>query len=182
MSKAPNDQCKCITHENFRLMLKPLKVEVNIKFCDTVFCNSSDLNSSWWKGDCNNCQGGIILMNIIAEKELNNEDQVSWHIWELCNTTTKQGKVVKKVVKVYKEGCAGEQKELVQGAWGHYLEHVRIKRIISKEFQDDLIKENLIILLVDFTMDYNTKDNSREVQSSIYARQNVTIFTAAIVW
>ena len=180
MSKAPNDQCKCITHENFRLMLKPLKVEVNIKFWDTVLCNSSDLNSSCWKGDCNNCQGGILLMNIIDQKELNNEDQVSWHIWELCNTTTKKGKVVKRVVKVYKEGCAGEQKELVQGAWGHYLEHVRIKRIMSKEFQDDLIKENVIILQVDFAMDYNTKDNSREVQSSIYARQNVTIFTAAI--
>ena len=180
MAKAPNDQCKCVTHENFRLMLKPLKVEVNSTFWQTVLCDSSDLYSPCWKGDCSDCQGGILLLNTIAQRQSNTEDQINWQIWESLETSTKKGKEVKRIVKVFKGGCVGELKELVEGAWSHYLSHVRTKRIMSKEFQDDLTKDNVLILQCDFAMDYNTKDNSREVQSAIYGRQNVTIFTAAV--
>ena len=75
--------------------------------------------------------------------------------------------------------CIGELKELVEGAWEAYVEHVRTKRIMNEEFQD-LSKENILILQVDFAMDYNTQHNAREVQSAVYGRQNVVIFTAAI--
>ena len=35
---------------------------------------------------------------------------------------------------------------------------------------------------IDFAQDYNCKDNSEEVQSAIYGRKNVTIFTCAIYY
>ena len=180
MNKAPNDQCKCVTHENYRLLLKPLKVEIDKDFWPSVLCNSLDLNSPCWRGNCNGCRGGLLLSNIIAKKQNSDEQQVNWQIWESVETNTKKGKEVKRVVKVLKSGCGGELKELVMNAWGPYLRHVRTKRIMSNEFQDDLSKENVVIFQVDFAMDYNTQHNSREVQSAIYGRQNVTIFTAAI--
>ena len=179
MAKAPNDQCKCITHENFRLMLKPLKVEVNSMFWQTMLCNSSNLYSPCWKDQCSDCQGGILLPNLIGEKQ-NNDEHVHWQIWESIETRTKKGKTFNRVVKSLKEGCVGELKELIEEAWSHYLNHVRTKRIMSNEFQEDLGRENVLILQCDFAMDYNTNDNAREVQPAIYGRQNVTIFLAAV--
>ena len=79
-----------------------------------------------------------------------------------------------------KSGCVGELKDLVMDAWGPYLQHVRTKRMMSDEFQDDLLKENVILFQVDFAMDFNTQFNAGEVQAGIYGRTNVTLSTAAI--
>ena len=180
MSKSPKDQCKCVTHENFRLLLTPFKINVDKDFWSTVLCTSSDLNSPCWKQDCKDCAGGSLLLNLIAQKGNSDELDVTWYTWESIDSVTKKGKEVKRISKVLKGGCMGELKELVKNAWGNYVYHVRTKRIMSNEFQKDLSKENLLVLQVDFAMDYNTQHNAKEVQSAIYGRQNVVIFTAAV--
>ena len=180
MSKAPSDQCRCVQHENYRLQLKPLKITVDKTFWGKVLCNSDDLSTECWKGTCESCGKGQLLSKLIDEKGLEDDQQVSWHSWVVSETTTKSGKDAKRTVKQLKDGCVAELKELVESSWSSYLRHVRTKRVMSNEFQKDITAENVLVLQVDFAQDYNTKDNAKEVQSAIYGRQNVAIFTAAI--
>ena len=181
MSKAPSDQCRCIYHENYRLQLKPLTVIVDKTFWQKVLCDSDNLTSECWKGTCDSCGEGQLLSSIIAESNImDDSQQISWYQWVVSETTTKSGKEVKRTTKELRNGCVAELKEMVENSWLFYLKHVRTKRVMSAEFQKDLMTENLLILQVDFAQDYNTKDNSKEVQSAIYGRQNIAIFTAAI--
>ena len=56
----------------------------------SVLCNSSDLNAPCWRGDCNICQDGILLLDIITEKQNSDEQDLVWNIWESIETNTKK--------------------------------------------------------------------------------------------
>ena len=112
--------------------------------------------------------------------EQEDDEDVTWFKWCTSDSTTKKGKDTKRMKKDLKEGCVAQVEELILESWPSYLEHVRTKKIMSVEFQDDLKKENTLILQCDFAMDYNTMHNAKEIQSAIYGRQNITIFTCAI--
>ena len=51
---------------------------------------------------------------------------------------------------------------------------------MSDEFQRDLRGENILIVQLDFAMNYNNQHNASYVQSAKYNRTHVTIFTAAV--
>ena len=184
MSKSPNDQCKCIQHEAFRMLLSPFKIDVNSEFWTKFLCSSQDLYSKCWTGDCNECSMGQHLTGAISQNQeaynMNDDDLTTWYEWTTVESTTKKDKVIKRTVKALRQGCVAELKAIVTETWNDYVKHVRTKRLMSKEFQNDMKSENVLLFQCDFAMDYNCKDNSREAQSAIYGRQNVVLFTAAI--
>ena len=90
MSKSPKDQCKCVLHENFRLLLAPFKINVDKDFWPTVLCNSTHLSSACWKQDCDDCAGGSLLFNLIGRLEYSDENEVTWYTWEAKEGTTKK--------------------------------------------------------------------------------------------
>ena len=61
MKDSPEDQCKCIIHENFTNMLKGLSITCDSnKSSYMVLCDSS-LNSSCWQSNCEVCKNGKTL-------------------------------------------------------------------------------------------------------------------------
>lgn len=58
------------------------------------------------------------------------------------------------------------------------LYHVNIKKIQANDFKNDKKSENVRILQIDFAMSYSC-EYQNEVQSALWSRESVTLFTAA---
>ena len=58
LKNTPKDQCKCKTHENFRMKLTALNCDIlPDKDCwQAILCETNDLQSSWWTGTCETCR------------------------------------------------------------------------------------------------------------------------------
>ena len=185
MKDSPADQCKCVQHETFRMLLVPFKIQTTSKdFWSKVLCNTSDLKGACWKNECKDCKNGQKLMLWIQQNKADNNmvdnAEIRWHVWENQQSVTKSGKPISRQVKTIKEGFPDQLIEIIEDQFSAYLEHVRRKRIMSNEYQEDISKESNMIIQVDFAMDYNCQDNAAEIQSAIYGRRNVTIFTCAV--
>ena len=185
MKDSPADQCKCAVHETYRMLLVPFKIETTNKdFWTNILCNTSDLKNSCWKNQCEDCKDGIKLLQWVRQNKATggmvDSSKVKWYVWENQQSLTKSGKPINRQVKTMKEGFPNQLIEIIEKEYPSYLEHVRRKRIMHNEYQDDLSKEGNVIIQCDFAMDYNCQDNANEIQSAIYGRRNVTIFTCAV--
>lgn len=170
MKDTPCDQCKCKIHENFILLLKGLRITYNNDFWEKVLCNS-DLNSDCWKMNCIKCSSGQLLKEFLEEKEMNDSISVEWHEWVMSENS--------RLYKKTHEGCIGELTELVQSNFKSFQQHVHIKRIQAAAFQSDIQQKDTIVLQVDFAMNYSCEWQA-EIQSALWSRQSVTLFTAAV--
>ena len=180
MKDSPSDQCKCVQHEVFRMMLAPLKVMVNKDFWKKVLCDTDNINSKCWLNECEKCRNGVKLRELIVSAGMEDGQKVTWYTWITEESVTKGGKSIKRQVKRLKEGFVGELIELVFSCYPDYIGHVRRKRVMAACFQEDKSDESKVIIQCDFAQDYNCRDNAGEIQSAIYGRKNVTIFTCAI--
>ncbi|KAF2896017.1 hypothetical protein ILUMI_10164 [Ignelater luminosus] len=76
------------------------------------------------------------------------------------------------------ETSTGELFEKTKEDFIEFFHHVSIKRIQSDAFLNDKNNPSVRILQIDFAMSYSC-ENQNEVQSALWARSSVTLFTAA---
>jgi len=107
--------------------------------------------------------------------ELDLVTNVYYNVWEKSQGDTK-AEVLKVVTK---ECCAGELLECVTMELPTFQEHVRIKRVQEAEFEND--KKKAQVLQVDFAMVYQCEYQD-EIQSALWSRQSVTLFTVAVFY
>ena len=161
------DQCKCRIHENFILKLKGAGIKYDEKFWPSMLCCNQDcLDSNCWKGTCESCQVGKLLA-------LSQEDakMVTWKEWGKSESN--------RLSLLQKSGCVGELKEMIYDEWPSFQEHVRIKRIQARSFEKDKSLPSTHVLQCDFAMSYSCEYQD-EVQSALWCRNSVTLFTAAL--
>lgn len=164
MKNTPSEQCKCKVHENFIMKLKGLKISYSQKFWHDYLCDTS-LKSRCWKNACDNCMN-LKKMNI-------SEDMAKAVIWKEW-VKNSDNKIKLKLL----ETSAAELKDKILGSYQTFIDHVHIKRIQSEAFTTDKNDPNVRILQVDFSMSYSC-EYQNEVQSALWARSSVTLFTAA---
>ena len=183
LSQTPADQCRCMVHDNFRAKLQGLSINYSDDFWGTMLCDSS-YNSKCWQLLCDNCKNGQMLTISLALKK-----QITWREWCFVDQTDgdddetheTQKKKKKKILRsLTKDGCVAELMELIRQDYPRFVLHVNTKRIQQKEFQKDLKDENVRTLQVDFAMNYSCEYQD-EVQSALWGRGSVTLFTAAVV-
>ena len=172
LKNTPKDQCKCKTHENFRMKLKALDSKfVQEGDCwNSIPCDASDLQSNCWTGACETCKEGKVLEAKLSSK-IDLAQETKWYQWE--NDTNE---VLRKQTK---RGCYGELLELVLQSLPEAQEHTRVKRIQSDAFE--MLKETNRILQIDFAMAYSCEYQD-EIQSALWSRASVTLFTAAVFY
>ncbi|GBM13664.1 hypothetical protein AVEN_148187-1 [Araneus ventricosus] len=166
----PSDQCKCKSHENFILLLKGLNINYNNDFWKEVLCNS-DSGSECWETNCDKCNAGELLLGFIGKKGLNNASNVQWHQWVQSEN--------KRFFKETNDGCVAELTDNVLANFQSFKQHVKIKRIQADAFQSDIKQSDTIVLQVDFAMSYSCEWQN-EIQSALWSRENVTLFTSAL--
>lgn len=169
LKDTPVDQCKCMVHENFRLQLHALGIKYEYgSWWGDVLCDSEDFNGKCWKGDCQEC-GVQSVKNLFANT--NKAKEVNWLIWD------KPQEDGGRIRKSMKWGCRGEVEEKVIESMPAMQEHVRVKHIQSRAFE--ICKEEKTVIQMDFAMAYSC-DYKNEVQSALWSRASVTLFTCAI--
>ena len=186
MKDSPLDQCKCVIHENFRLKLHAIRVEVT-DFWSKYICNSQNYNAKCWLNTCEECQNGKKLFdeanNSISDGSIHDsEDGVSWDEWKEIKRPSKKdaGKVISSVERTTNHGSLEDLKHTIHDDFATYQEHVRTKRLMDAAFQMDIKQENSVVMQVDFAMDYNCSHNQDEIQNAIYGRNSIRIFTCAV--
>lgn len=171
----PVNQCKCFKHENFEMMLNGLKLKYNHRFLGKFLCSETVdknqvLQSDCWRNECENCRDGNLLTMDSVDPMFTAETRVNWNQWVKHQDT-------KRLEIKCHEGCAAELLYEIKTAIPDFKEHVRIKRIQASAFESD--KENSLVLQLDFAMNY-TCEWQGEVQSALWSRKSVTLFTAAM--
>ncbi|KAJ8038387.1 hypothetical protein HOLleu_15805 [Holothuria leucospilota] len=166
MKDTPADQCKCMQHENFTLGLAGLGINYGNDWLQNILCDAENLHGQCWKGECADC--GIHRMRENLE-ETDKAKEASWMSWEKQDNG--------RLMKIVKSGCFGELQELVMAMMPEFQEHVRVKRIQALSFEEKK-KENKVIQM-DFAMSYSC-EYQNEIQSALWSRDSVTLFTAAI--
>jgi len=164
LKDTPTDQCRCRLHENFRLKLKSLAISQDQSFWDKILCDPVGLHSECWRGQCEHCSNGEKL-----EMPADGASSVSWMEWKKDTS--------ERLTKVSENGTKSALYHLLLDELPAFQEHVRIKRIQSAAFDDD--KKHCCVLQVDFAMAYSC-EYQNEIQSALWARDSVTLFTGAM--
>ena len=83
LKNTPKDQCKCKTHENFRMKLKALdsKLVQEGDCWNSILCDASDLQSNCWTGACETCKEGKVLEAKLSSK-IDLAQETEWYQWE----------------------------------------------------------------------------------------------------
>jgi len=154
-----------------KLKLRALKIDYSNHFWQDILCSGEESNyaSLCWKNDCERCSNGQRL-SAAVEKDMG--ANVYYNTWE--KVAGEKGDVLQVVTK---ECCVGELLERVTMEMQNFQEHVRVKRIQEAEFEND--KKAARVLQIDFAMAYQCEYQD-EVQSALWSRQSVTLFTAAV--
>ena len=84
-----------------------------------------------------------------------------------------------KVRLAMKEGCKGELLELLRDEWAVFEEHVRVKRIQANAFECDKSCPDYSVLQFDYAMAFSCEYQD-EIQSGLWSRASVNLFTAAL--
>ena len=100
--------------------------------------------------------------------EKSDADTVLWK--ECIKTETRHLRIDQK------QGCVGELKDIFSE---FSKEHVRIKWIQSTAFTEDEKRSHCHVLQCDFAMAYSC-DYQNEVQSALWSRKCINLFTAAL--
>lgn len=75
-----------------------------------------------------------------------------------------------------KEGCVGQLEVKIREEFDESVNHINIKRIKARDFEDDKENPACRVLQVDFAMNY-----SCEHQNQVQSRESVILFTAAVM-
>ena len=163
---SPRDQCRCKIHENLILRLKGLRIQYQSDtFWPLVLCDPTP-NSSCWRQKCTDCSGGKKFT-----MDIEPETNITWREWE---KTADKG-----LRYVINEGCAAELLERIRDDMDKTASHVYTKRVQAEDFEDD--KEcGVRVLQMDFAMNYAC-EYQNEVQSALWSRESVMLFTAAVI-
>lgn len=78
-----------------------------------------------------------------------------------------------------KETCIGEVLECMRDNFSVISYHINTKRIQYQEFQKDKNSSESRVLQLDFAMNYSCSYQD-EVQSALWSRKSITLFTAAV--
>ena len=89
-------------------------------------------------------------------------------------------KVYKKLECRLNEACAGEVLQQLVDEWDIIIAHINTKRVQAQEFESDKKRENVRVLQIDFAMNYSC-EYQVEVQSALWSRASITLFTAAAI-
>lgn len=168
LHETPADQCKCLTCENFFLQLGSLQIKYNSSFWANALCDDS-LVSKCWQGDCDNCKEGQQI-SISSELSSDMAKTVTRKMW------TKG--VDSRLHCVVTEQSIGEILSSMQEDFKSVAQHINLKRIQADEFAKDKNNERVRILQMDFAMNFSC-EYQNEVQSALWSRGSVTLFTAA---
>ncbi|KAK6177166.1 hypothetical protein SNE40_015323 [Patella caerulea] len=135
-------------------------------FWNDILCDSKDVNVDCWKGVCDKCGNGQLLL-------FDGDDckDVVWDEWE-----SDENKYLR---IVHKSGCLGKLKELIMNDLPEFREHVRIKMIQSESFDEEREITDGSVLQMDFAMAYSCEYQD-ESQSALWGRKNVNLFTMAL--
>jgi len=166
LKNSPVDQCKCRLHENFRLKMKSLGVEYDQSWWQKVLCTSGDLLSQCWKSECETCKAGKLVKKPDEQSQTKIVTYLEW-----------KKDLNARLTKIAESGSMSSLYQLVMDELPTFQEHVRIKRIQSESFEHD--KMNCRVLQVDFAMAYSC-EYQNEIQSALWARDSVTLFTGAV--
>ena len=167
LHQTPADQCHCRIHENVFLRLKGLKIVYDSEsIWKRIICDAEP-SSTCWKMECNACSGGQKF-----ESELDGDLSVTWKQWDLVDKGEK--KVLECVVH---EGCAAQLVEVIKADMNKVIKHVYTKRVQATEFENDK-KSKARVLEMDFAMNYSC-EYQNEVQSALWSRGSIMLFTAA---
>ena len=166
LENSPVDQCKCRHHENFRLKMKSLGVEYDQSWWQKVLCTSGDLLSQCWKSECETCKAGKLFLKPDEQSQTKIVTYLEW-----------KKDFNERLTKIAESGSMSSLYQLVMDELPMFQEHVRIKRIQSESFEQD--KMNCRVLQVDFAMAYSC-EYQNEIQSALWARDSVTLFTGAV--
>ena len=158
------DMCKCEIHENF-LKIKGLGITYDEHFWPSILCDDNLDLTSCWRSICVNCQ---LKNKFTIEKS--DADTVFWKKW--IKTESRYLPIDQK------QGCVGELKDLLS-EFSFFKEHVRIKRIQSTAFTENKKRNDCHVLQCGFAMAYSC-DYQNEVQSDLWSRKCINLFTAAL--
>lgn len=174
MHETPPDQCKCRIHENFILKLKGLKIDYDSQtFWENTLCDTT-LNSPCWQSVCDHCANGQEL-----HVELYPDEVVTWKVWEVKEIEASNH--LKRLRNTVHEGCVAELCELVKYDFVEIVKHINVKRIQAKQFLEDQHNPAVRVLQIDFAMNYSC-EYQNEVQSALWSRASVALFTAATIY
>ena len=152
LKNSPNDQCKCLTHENLRLRLTGLKVTYESqKFWTEVMCDATP-NSVCWRQKRDVCVNGQLLQLPVS---IEPDSQVKWKEWENIEKMCSDGSVRKVLVSSSKQGKAKELLGALKDNHEQTAVHINVKRIQAHNFEDDKKTPFVRILQVDFAMNYS---------------------------
>ena len=172
LGDTPEYQCKCRTHENFQYKLKGLQYEyVSSEFWVKYLCEGASYEDECWKGMCDVCKCGRLFEKKVTEGYYDPAERVSWKMWEKDES--------KRVYVASKDTCKGELLDLTLKDWAFFQEHVRVKHIQAEAFEKDKSNPDVTVCQCDFAMAY-TCSYQNEIQSALWHRQSVNIFTVAL--
>lgn len=168
LKDTPLDQCKCKIHENFRLLLKGACIAYDNSWWETQLCETEDLCSNHWLGECISCNSENKLKQHLSGRDFS--EQCTWYQWEEND--------IGRLMRIGPSGCLGELFDTMWNSFPGFREHVRIKRIQNKEFLKDKTLSHKRVLQMDFAMSYSC-EYQNEIQSALWSRNTVLLFTAA---
>lgn len=113
---------------------------------------------------CEHCQNGKKL-----ECDLTDEE-VFWKEW--CKDDNRRLKLQ------LKSSTRGDLFEMLIQEMPSFQEHVRVKRVQAEAFNKDKLDPKTSVLQCDFAMAYSCEYQT-EVQSALWSRESVNLFTAA---
>ena len=76
------------------------------------------------------------------------------------------------------QSCTGEVLAKLKEDFASIAQHINVKRIQAEEFIADKLNNDIRVLQMDFAMNYRC-EYQVEVQSALWSRGSVTLFTAA---
>ena len=166
LHNTPQEVCKCKTHEDFMYKLKGLGIQYDSNFFKTYLCQE-DMESECWKNECFDCKNGKKLKDAYDFSGR----ECFYKVWE--KDENGYLRLMLSNVDDY------ELFSLIESSWEFVLKHILTKRIQEEVFENDKCNKNVSILQFDFAMAYSCSYQD-EIQSALWTRDSVNLFTAAL--
>lgn len=165
LKETPQEQCLCEKHANFQFELAALGITYDNDWWISVLCDPT-ANSKCWKNECNDCKNGSKLEVSKPASEIT------------CRSSWKKQKD-KRLQRVTEEVTVGEVISEIKQGWMKFAKHVNVKRIQFAEYKADQGYQRRRIVNIDFAMNF-VAEPQLEVQSALWSRSSITLFTAAV--
>lgn len=164
MKETPQEICKCLYHENMEFLFKSIGSNYDGSFWDEMLCDS-ELKSSCWSNQCDNCKD---FSFVFPNKDLN--ETVKLRQWVKNENKQLRLTTIDTVVSEVFFNLKTEAQTFYQ--------HVHVKRVQSSAFDLDKKMHNVRVTQFDFAMNF-TSEVQREVQSALWGRASIVLFTVA---